>query len=174
MAGTQACALTNWTDTWLDCGVCANVGDTVVSWGGHGGTTQLQRAPGKPSLHLTLRDPHMSLPQSPLCPQWPQRKEGGRPYGLPDTCGGFLKETVVCEWAGGVEGEDFYLLLAPLVVGRVFLLLRGWRGRPAPPASDEAATASPCAAPSSAACPARVPGCLLGREPRGTATPSSH
>lgn len=83
--GTQACALTNWTDTWLDWGVCANVGDTVVSWGGHGGTTQIQRAPGKPSLHLTLRDPHMSLPQSPLCPQWPQRKEGGRPYGLPET-----------------------------------------------------------------------------------------
>lgn len=61
----------NWALTWLDCaGVCKRAGpcvegfgDTVMSQGGHGGTTQ--RAPGKPGPHLTLPDPRVSLPQSP-------------------------------------------------------------------------------------------------------------
>ena len=44
--------------------------------------------------------------------------------------------------------EDSYLLLAPLMVGRVLLLLGRWGGRPAPPASNKAAAASPCATPS--------------------------
>lgn len=80
--------LHNWAGTWLDCGAvckCAGpcvegLGGTVMSW-----VTEIQKTPGKPGPHLPLQDPPVSLSQPPAGPQWPQRKEGGRPQDLRGT-----------------------------------------------------------------------------------------
>lgn len=96
--------------------MCWAFGDTIKSWEDTE-ESQTQRASGKPGPYFTLHDHPVSLSQlSPLLGlSGLKGSEGAGQWWLLERCV-FVS----------MDREDFYLLLAPVVVGRVLLLLGGW------------------------------------------------
>lgn len=110
-------------------------------------TTQIQTAPGKPGLQLTLCDPQVTSSAPPWSSVASEEGKGAGTVvasGIPMVAS--CKKQVFVNVGRKGREEDSYLLLAPLMVGRVLLLLGRWGGRPAPPLA-QSRCCRPCATP---------------------------